>query len=155
MGSLVHAAGVFLLYVNEYDADDRQWFKVAGGYLSKNVKVPPMGKHNPGQKLYYLAILLSGTDRPGFAFVFSGAALAGVILTAGCAMFPFVIPSMTSPNSSLTVYDATSSQRTLNLMFIAVVVFLPIVLIYTSWVYRVLRGKITEEKIEEETHTAY
>jgi len=43
-----------------YDADDRQWFKVAGGYLSKNVKVPPMGKHNPGQKLYYLAILLSG-----------------------------------------------------------------------------------------------
>jgi len=101
------------------------------------------------------AILLSGADRPGYAFVFSGAALAGVILTAGFAMFPFVIPSTTSPNSSLTVYDATSSHRTLNLMFIAVVVFLPIVLIYTSWVYRVLRGKITEEKIEEDTHTAY
>ncbi|MDW7772152.1 MAG: formate dehydrogenase subunit gamma [Desulfobulbaceae bacterium] len=44
----------------KYDADDRQWFKVAGGYLSKKVKVPPMGKHNPGQKLYYLAILLAG-----------------------------------------------------------------------------------------------
>jgi cytochrome d ubiquinol oxidase subunit II len=102
-----------------------------------------------------LAILLSGANRPGFAFVFSGAALAGVILTAGFAMFPFVIPSITSPNSSLTIYDATSSHRTLNLMFIAVVVFLPIVVIYTSWVYRVLRGKITEEKIEEETHTAY
>ena len=61
----------------------------------------------------------------------------------------------TDLNSSLTVYDAVSSHRTLNLMFIAVVVFLPIVLVYTSWVYRVMRGKITEKKISEETHTAY
>ena len=102
-----------------------------------------------------LALLLSGTNRPGAAFVCSGAALAGVILTAGFAMFPFIIPSSTDPNSSLTVYDAVSSHRTLNLMFIAVVVFLPIVLVYTSWVYRVMRGKITEKKISEETHTAY
>ena len=50
-----------------YDADDRQWFKVGGGYLSKNVTVPPMGKHNPGQKLFYLTILLSG-----IAIVLSG-----------------------------------------------------------------------------------
>ena len=56
---------------------------------------------------------------------------------------------------SLTVYDAVSSHRTLNLMFIAVVVFLPIVLAYTSWVYRVLRGKITEKRIQEETHSVY
>jgi cytochrome d ubiquinol oxidase subunit II len=102
-----------------------------------------------------MAVLLSAFNRPGLAFVCSGSALAGVILTAGFAMFPFVIPSSTDPNSSLTVYDAVSSHRTLNLMFIAVVVFLPIVLVYTSWVYRVLRGKITEEKIEKETHTAY
>lgn len=43
-----------------YDADDTQWFKVAGGYLSHKVKVPPMGKHNPGQKLYYLGIVIFG-----------------------------------------------------------------------------------------------
>lgn len=43
-----------------YDADDAQWFKVAGGYLSHKVKVPPMGKHNPGQKLYYLGIVIFG-----------------------------------------------------------------------------------------------
>ncbi|UCF92941.1 MAG: cytochrome d ubiquinol oxidase subunit II [Desulfobacterales bacterium] len=102
-----------------------------------------------------LAIVLSSRDRPGFAFVCSGAALAGVILTAGFAMFPFIIPSRTAPNGSLTAFDATSSHRTLNLMFIAVVVFLPIVLAYTGWVYRVLRGKITEEKIRENTHSAY
>ncbi len=102
-----------------------------------------------------LAIILSAAGRPGFAFIFSGASLAGVIMTAALAMFPFVMPSSANPNVSLTAYDAVSSHRTLNLMFIAVVVFLPIVLAYTSWVYRVMRGKITVEKIEEETHTAY
>jgi cytochrome d ubiquinol oxidase subunit II len=102
-----------------------------------------------------LALLLSGIRRTGVAFVCSSAALAGVILTAGFAMFPFVIPSSSNPNGSLTVYDAVSSHRTLNLMFIAVVVFLPIVLFYTSWVYRVMRGKVTEDRIKKETHTAY
>ena len=102
-----------------------------------------------------LAIVLSGVKRPGVAFIFSGTSLAGVILTAGFAMFPFVMPSSIAPNSSLTAFDAVSSHRTLNLMFMAVVVFLPIVLLYTSWVYRVMRGKVTEEKIKKETHTAY
>jgi len=102
-----------------------------------------------------LAIVLSRLNRPGIAFIFSGSALAGVILTAGFAMFPFLMPSTTNPNSSLTVFDATSSHRTLTVMFFAVIIFLPIVLAYTSWVYRVMRGKITEEKIREETHTAY
>lgn len=54
--SMIHYLGESF----KYDADDRQWFKVAGGYLSKKATVPPMGKHNPGQKLYYLAILISG-----------------------------------------------------------------------------------------------
>ena len=102
-----------------------------------------------------LALVLSGINRAGLAFVCSGSALTGVILTAGFAMFPFVIPSSTNPNSSLTVFDATSSHLTLNVMFIAVVVFLPIIVVYTSWVYRIMRGKITEEKIREETHSAY
>jgi cytochrome d ubiquinol oxidase subunit II len=102
-----------------------------------------------------LAIVLSRIHRPGLAFVASSASLAGVILTAALAMFPFIMPSSTSPDSSLTAWDVTSSHRTLNLMFIAVAVFLPIVLVYTGWVYRVMRGKITEERIRKETHTAY
>jgi len=102
-----------------------------------------------------LAILLSRANRPGLGFVCSGSALAGVILTVGFAMFPFVMPSSTQPNSSLTAFDATSSHRTLMLMFGAVVIFLPIVLAYTSWVYSVLRGKSTEENIRANTHSAY
>jgi cytochrome d ubiquinol oxidase subunit II len=65
------------------------------------------------------------------------------------------MPSSTFPNASLTVYDAVSSHRTLNIMFVAVVLFLPVVLLYTSWVYRVLRGKITDKRIQEETHSVY
>ena len=102
-----------------------------------------------------LALLFSAAKRSGLAFVCSGAAVAGVIMTAALAMFPFIMPSSTQPNVSLTAYDAVSSHLTLNLMFIAVVVFLPIVLLYTSWVYSVLRGKLSEDKIRKETHTAY
>lgn len=58
--SLLYTMVSYLKDSLSYDADDIQWFKVGGGYLSKTAKVPPMGKHNPGQKLYYLAILLSG-----------------------------------------------------------------------------------------------
>lgn len=54
--SMIH----YLKDALDYDADDWQWCKVAGGYLSHKVKVPPMGKYNPGQKLYYLIILLAG-----------------------------------------------------------------------------------------------
>jgi cytochrome d ubiquinol oxidase subunit II len=102
-----------------------------------------------------LTLAASAAGRAGLAFVLSAAALAGTILTAGFAMFPFVMPSSTFPNASLTVYDAVSSHRTLNIMFVAVVLFLPVVLLYTSWVYRVLRGKMTEKRIQEETHSVY
>jgi len=102
-----------------------------------------------------LALLLSAKQRPGVAFIASGASLAGVILTAGFAMFPFIMPSSTSPASSLTVWDATSSHLTLTWMFFAVLIFLPIVLAYTAWVYRVMRGKVNEQRVREHGHTMY
>jgi formate dehydrogenase subunit gamma len=58
--SLLYSLHHYLVDALEYDADDLQWFKVAGGYLSHKVKVPPMGKYNPGQKLYYLAVVVFG-----------------------------------------------------------------------------------------------
>lgn len=102
-----------------------------------------------------LALLLSAANRPATAFVFSALAVTGVILTAGLAMFPFIMPSSTFPNSSLTAWDAVSSHRTLQIMFWATVVFLPLIVAYTSWVYRVLRGKITVQSIRDNEHTAY
>ena len=58
--SLLYSMRHYLVDALHYDADDVQWFKVAGGYLSHKVTVPPMGKYNPGQKLYYLAIVAAG-----------------------------------------------------------------------------------------------
>lgn len=89
------------------------------------------------------------------AFISSSKAVAGIILTAGFSMFPFVMPSYTDPNSSLTLWDAASSYRTMGIMFIVTLIFLPLIILYTSWVYRVLRGKVTVKDIQDNTHTAY
>jgi cytochrome d ubiquinol oxidase subunit II len=85
--------------------------------------------------------------RSGIALIASGVTQAATIFTAAIALFPFLMPSSTNPGDSLTIWDASSSAKTLNIMLIAVIVFLPIVLAYTAWVYRVLRGQITLEAI--------
>jgi len=90
---------------------------------------------------------LLGARRPGVAFVSSCLTLAGTILTAGLALFPFLMPSSAQPDQGLTVWDASSSAPTLFLMLVVVAVFLPVVLAYTAWVFRVLRGRITLEEI--------
>lgn len=95
-----------------------------------------------------LTALLLLARRPVTAFLASALGLVGIIATPGLAMFPFMLPSSAAPNASLTVWDASSSQLTLFIMLVAVVIFLPIVLAYTAWVYRVLHGKVTAETVE-------
>jgi cytochrome d ubiquinol oxidase subunit II len=102
-----------------------------------------------------LTIWLSKQDKAGWAFVSSSVTVACIILTAGISMFPFLIPSNISLNSSLTIWDASSSHRTLHIMFWATVLFLPIVLAYTRWVFSVMRGKVTVEQIQQNTHSLY
>jgi len=92
--------------------------------------------------------------RGGLAFIASGTSIAAVILTVGFAIFPFLLPSSTMPNAGLTLWDASSSRLTLWIMLVSTIVFLPIVLAYTSWVYRVLRGKVTESSVDD-TPNAY
>jgi cytochrome d ubiquinol oxidase subunit II len=102
-----------------------------------------------------LAMLLARTRHPILAFLASSVAVTSVILTAGIAMFPFILPSSTNPASSLTAWDAVSSHKTLSIMFWVVLVFVPLILVYTGWVYRALRGKITPELIESDSKTFY
>jgi cytochrome d ubiquinol oxidase subunit II len=102
-----------------------------------------------------MALLLASSKSEKSAFVATGVMIAGVILTAGFSLFPFIMPSSLDPRSSLTVWDATSSQSTLQIMLIATIIFLPIILIYTSWVYRVMRGKVTLTTLEDNKHTMY
>ena len=81
------------------------------------------------------------------AFLSSSVSIAGVILTVGFSLFPFIMPSSTNPKAGLTVWDGSSSHLTLWIMVIAVAVFLPIVTVYTGWVYRVMRGKVTHDSV--------
>ncbi len=102
-----------------------------------------------------LAFALSGARRPALAFICNSLAIAGVIGTAGLSMFPFVMPSYTNPASSLTLWDATSSQTTLMLMFWAVAMFLPFVLGYTIWAYVRMWGRVTADGIARQSHSVY
>ena len=82
------------------------------------------------------------SGRAGLAFLASSVSIIGIILTEGVATFPFLLPSSTQAGSSLTLWDASSSHMTLFIMLLATAFFLPIVLLYTAWVFRVLRGKV-------------
>jgi cytochrome bd ubiquinol oxidase subunit II len=101
------------------------------------------------------ATWLSQRQRPGAALVASGIGIAAVILTPALAMFPFILPSRTQPDHSLTAWDAVSSPLTLTIMFWAVVFLLPIVLAYTAWAFRVMRGTIGESDIRARGHELY
>lgn len=96
----------------------------------------------------FLAMILA--SRAVLAFVLSGLSVGTLIATVGVSMFPFILPSSTNPKYSLIVWDSSSSQLTLFIMLVVTVIFLPIILAYTAWVYRVLRGKVTEKTITAE-----
>jgi len=85
------------------------------------------------------------------ALICSGAGIAGIIATAGVSLFPFLLPSSTHAEASLTVWDASSSPLTLFIMLIAVLVFLPLVLIYTGVVMRLMRGRVHLVDVERQS----
>ncbi|WP_020200646.1 cytochrome d ubiquinol oxidase subunit II [Cupriavidus sp. WS] len=128
----------------------------AGGWLANYARVPA---------LWLLPVLgvagalagawLQRARRTLAAFVATGLSMTGVIGTAGASMFPFVMPSSSVPAHSLTVWDSVSSQLTLTIMLGATVLFMPLVIGYTSWAYRVMRGKVTVEYVKANEHSAY
>ncbi|KFE52152.1 cytochrome d ubiquinol oxidase subunit II [Pseudomonas syringae] len=101
------------------------------------------------------AAILLMMRRTLLAFVASSLAVIAVISTAGVSMFPFIMPSSTVPAASLTVWDSVSSHLSLAIMFWATLIFMPLIVIYTSWAYRVMRGKVTVAQIQANEHSAY
>lgn len=123
----------------------------AGAYLANFLRYPlafafPLFGFAGAFGVYFLA--KTGNGR--LAFVCSAISLIGIIGTFGIGMFPFILPSSTNLGSSLVVWDSSSSYLTLLIMLGAVAIFLPIILIYTAWVYRVMSGKVTRKTIEQE-----
>ncbi|MGA9342472.1 MAG: cytochrome d ubiquinol oxidase subunit II [Rhodanobacteraceae bacterium] len=121
---------------------------VRGGWLANY-------QHHPWLMLApVLALLMLGAviliPRRRIAFIASGLAVAAIIFTAGVSLFPFLMPSSSNPAHGLTVWDASSSQRTLGIMLFATAVLLPVVLAYSTWAFRVMRGQVTRARIESD-----
>lgn len=94
-----------------------------------------------------VALIGIRSRREALAFGGSSLATVGIISTVGLSMFPFILPSSIDPASSLTVWNASSSHLTLFIMLIVTLVFLPLVLLYTAWAYKVMFGRITTHDV--------
>ncbi|MBW3100232.1 cytochrome d ubiquinol oxidase subunit II [Providencia stuartii] len=108
-----------------------------------------------GVVLPLLTMLFSKADKNALAFVSSSLTIACIILTCGVAMFPFIMPSNIMPNASLTMWDATSSLFTLQVMTVVAIIFVPIVLAYTAWCYYKMFGRLDKNFIEGNKHSLY
>ncbi|MCF6190488.1 MAG: cytochrome d ubiquinol oxidase subunit II [Cocleimonas sp.] len=101
------------------------------------------------------ALILSKSGKAASAFWGSSLSVIGIILTAGFSLFPFIMPSSLNPNHSFTAWDAVGSELTLTVSFWAAVVFVPIIILYTSWCYKKMWGPHTVESIKENSHSLY
>lgn len=148
------------------------------GAVDTNAALNPLGKQvvmnaNPGWLNNYstypvtklapvvailggiLVLVATSANKAALSFLGSSLAIVGTILTAGFALFPFLLPSSLNPASSLTMWDAVSSHKTLGVMFVAACVFVPLILLYTLWGYYKMWGKINAKTIDANPHGLY
>jgi len=128
--------------------------RLAGGWWD-NYSLHPVFWIAPILAYAGAALAVLTRSRPVLAWVCSALVPVGVIATAGLSLFPFFLPSSTNPDQSLTVWDGSSSKLTLEIMLGCVVIFLPIILAYTAWAYRILRGQVKAEGIMSDSHGNY
>ena len=100
-----------------------------------------------------LAVLGLRAGREVSTLLWSKLGIFGAISSVGLTMFPFILPSSLDPRSSLTVWDSSSSHLTLFIMLVVTLIFMPLILAYTAWVYKVLWGKVTEDDITSGSHS--
>ncbi len=103
-----------------------------------------------------LAVFVTLRSRREIApLLFGKLSIFGIISSVGVSMFPFILPSSIDPRASLTVWDSSSSHMTLFIMLVVTLIFLPLIVVYTSWVYKVLWGKVEKDMIEDDSNHAY
>ncbi|WP_414896929.1 cytochrome d ubiquinol oxidase subunit II [Rhodovulum sp. YEN HP10] len=102
-----------------------------------------------------LAFLGFKTGKEGWTMLASKLSIFGIIASVGLTMFPFILPSSLDPSSSLTVWDSSSSHLTLFVMLVSSAIFVPLILAYTAWVYKVLWGKVTASDVVDKSDSVY
>ncbi|NDJ80946.1 cytochrome d ubiquinol oxidase subunit II [Vibrio campbellii] len=93
--------------------------------------------------------------RAGVAFTMSSIAIACIILTAGVTLFPMIMPSSINPSHSLTLWDATSSEKTLGIISIVAIIVVPVILGYTAWCYYKMFGRLDNNYIRSNSSSLY
>jgi len=81
------------------------------------------------------------------AFASSCVTILMVVSTGVIGLFPNLIPSSMDPAYSLTLFNSSSSAYTLKIMTVVALMFVPIVIAYKIWVYRLFRARVTAETI--------
>jgi cytochrome d ubiquinol oxidase subunit II len=84
----------------------------------------------------------SRRERYGRAFLMSSLSIAALIGLAAVGLFPRLVPSSINLAYSLTIYNAASTPRTQMVMLIIALIGMPLVLVYTAYVYSVFKGKV-------------
>jgi len=102
-----------------------------------------------------VAMILAGyfirQKRDGWAFSMTAVTIVFSLITMFMILHPRVMVSSLNPDWSLTIYNASSSPYTLQVMTIVALIFVPVVLIYQGWSYWVFRKRI-ESKPETLTY---
>lgn len=91
--------------------------------------------------------VLSAGQKPLAAFSASCLTILLVVATGVAGLFPNLIPSSIDPASSLTLYNSSSSPYTLKIMIVVAAIFVPIVIAYKIWIYRIFRAPVREEEV--------
>lgn len=135
---------------------NKEVIREAGAWMTNFDKYPLLWLAPAlGVVMPLIGVLASRMEKGGLAFLSSSLSNAGVIFTAGFAMFPFIMPSSLVPAASLTMWDSTSSELTLNLMTMIAFVMVPIILAYTAWSYYKMFGRLDNQYIEDNKHSLY
>ena len=87
--------------------------------------------------------------REGWAFISSCASIAALLTIFAIGIFPNLVLSNPNPEYSLNLYNAASSQKTLQIMLTVALIGMPFVMTYTIAIYYIFRGKV---KIEETSY---
>lgn len=81
------------------------------------------------------------------AWFASSLAIVSVTLFGVAGLYPNLLPSNLNPAFSLTIHNSASSQLTLKIMLVVALTFVPIVIAYQAWVYKLFGGKIKEDDL--------
>lgn len=96
-----------------------------------------------------IALLLAGwfirNRREGWAFSMLALTVIFVVMTIFIELFPNVLISLNNPANNLTIYNVASSPKTLRLMTIIALIFVPIILAYQGWSYWIFRKRISDK----------